>query len=356
MSLRRVVLVALVLVLGVVAVPTAVSGQIGRQPTTAGDEGRGLSVGAGVPPADLADEGDDLDEAEAAFADQLISDDLVVRGSACLGLDCSVGTGFSYETLRLAENNLRIRVQDTSVSSAFPTQDWQLTFNDSVNGGLNRFSVEQVGPATATPLTIEAGANEDAVYVDDIGRLGLGLDNPATDVHVRSADTATIRLEQDASEGFAAQVWDLGANETNFFVRDITNASLLPFRIRPGAPTSSIDIAADGQVGIGTSSPDAALDIEADDRVDLRLTSTSGDNDWVVSTSPTGQADEGLSLSRDGSGATELRITPDGAMVVPDAPLPDATPGTIYFDGDTFCGYDGTAWVPLQATGDLTCS
>jgi hypothetical protein len=41
----------------------------------------------------------------------------------------------------------------------------------------------------------------------------------------------------------------------NFFVRDVTNASRLPFRIRPGAPTSSIDISADGDVGFGTASP-----------------------------------------------------------------------------------------------------
>ena len=42
----------------------------------------------------------------------------------------------------------------------------------------------------------------------------------------------------------------------------MTGGSKLSFRIRPGAPTSSIDIAADGDVGIGTASPDAGLDVE----------------------------------------------------------------------------------------------
>ena len=37
-------------------------------------------------------------------------------------------------------------------------------------------------------------------------------------------------------------------------MRDVTGGSRLPFRIRPGAPTSSIDITADGNVGIGTAS------------------------------------------------------------------------------------------------------
>jgi hypothetical protein len=40
----------------------------------------------------------------------------------------------------------------------------------------------------------------------------------------------------------------VAGNESNFFVRDATNGNTLPFRIRPGAPTSSIDVGADGNV------------------------------------------------------------------------------------------------------------
>src|SRR5687767_2248139 len=68
-----------------------------------------------------------------------------------------------------------------------------------------------------------------------------------------------MRLEQNNSGGFTAQTWDIAGNEANFFVRDTTNGSTLPFRIRPGAPTSSIDIAANGFVGFGTASPTAQL-------------------------------------------------------------------------------------------------
>src|SRR5439155_3561427 len=60
--------------------------------------------------------------------------------------------------------------------------------------------------------------------------------------------------------GFTAQTWDIAGNEANFFVRDVTGGSRLPFRIRPGAPTSSIDINASGNVGVGTSSPELRLD------------------------------------------------------------------------------------------------
>lgn len=70
-----------------------------------------------------------------------------------------------------------------------------------------------------------------------------------------------MRYEQNNSGGFTAQTWDIGANEANFFVRDVTGGSRLPFRVRPGAPTSSVDISASGNVGIGTASPGAKLDV-----------------------------------------------------------------------------------------------
>ncbi len=67
-------------------------------------------------------------------------------------------------------------------------------------------------------------------------------------------------MEQTNGGGFTAQTWDVGANEANFFVRDLTGGSRLPFRIRPGAGTSSIDIGSSSNVGFGTASPAFPLD------------------------------------------------------------------------------------------------
>ena len=79
--------------------------------------------------------------AGAAQADQQIIDDLIVQGSICAGQDCVNGESFGFDTIRLKENNLRIKFQDTSNSASFPTNDWQLTANDSSNGGADRKSV-----------------------------------------------------------------------------------------------------------------------------------------------------------------------------------------------------------------------
>lgn len=196
--------------------------------------------------------------AGAAQADQQFVDDLIVVGSICAGLDCANGESFGFDTIRLKENNLRIKFQDTSNSASFPTTDWQLTANDSGNGGANKFSIDDIDSGR-TPFTIEATAPSHALYVDDGGRIGLGTSTPVVELHVVNGDSPTLRLEQNGSSGFTPQTWDLASNETNFFVRDVTNSSRLPFRIRPSAPTNSIYIDTDGDLGLGTASPQKTL-------------------------------------------------------------------------------------------------
>jgi len=185
-----------------------------------------------------------------ANGDQQIQDDLVVDGSACIGQDCVSGETFSFDTLRLKENNLRIKFQDTSSSSSFPSNDWQITANDSSNGGMNKFSIDDVDGAR-TPFTIEAGAPDAGIYLDNSGLLGLGTSTPALPLHQKSGNTPAHRFEQDISGGFTAQTWDVGGNEINFFIRDITNGSTLPFRLFPSAPSDSLVISETGAVVIG---------------------------------------------------------------------------------------------------------
>ena len=192
--------------------------------------------------------------------DVVTADDAIIQGSACIGLDCIDNESFGFDTLRLKENNTRIKFNDTSTSAGLPNHSWQLTANDSVSGGAEKFSIEDITAATV-PFTVSGSAPNDALFVASNGKVGLRTSTPALDLHVLTTDTPAIRLDQSNAGGFTAQTWDIGANEANFFVRDLTGGSRLAFRIRPGAPTSSVDIAASGAVGIGTGSPAARLDV-----------------------------------------------------------------------------------------------
>src|SRR5213076_2703952 len=127
-------------------------------------------------------------------------------------------------------------------------------------GGANKFSIEDI-TGSKVPFTITAGAPTNSVFVASSGKLGLGNSSPGLNIHITATDTPAIRQEQTSGGGFTAQTWDIGANEANWFVRDVTGGSRLPFRIRPGAPTSSIDINASGFVGIGTASPGVQLHV-----------------------------------------------------------------------------------------------
>lgn len=59
-----------------------------------------------------------------AVADTVISDDVIVQGSACVGTPCINDEVFDFDTLKIKSDTPQIRFQDTSSSASFPTNDW----------------------------------------------------------------------------------------------------------------------------------------------------------------------------------------------------------------------------------------
>jgi hypothetical protein len=193
-------------------------------------------------------------------ADVLHYDDVIITGSLCVGWDCANGESFGYCTVKLKENNLQLCFEDTSVGS-FPTNDWKIQINDTTSGGASYFTLWDTNGGRR-PFTIEAGAPAHSLYVEDYGRVGLGTSIPYVELHIVDGDSPTIRLDQDGSSGWTAQRWDLCGNETNFFIRDVTNGSKLCFRIQPNTPSNTLCMRSTGNVGIGTWSPAYHLEVE----------------------------------------------------------------------------------------------
>ena len=267
----------------------------------------------------------------SGYADQVILDDLIVDGSACVGQDCSNGESFGFDTLRLKENNLRIKFEDTSTSASFPSNDWQLTANDSTNGGQNRFSIDDT-TNNKTPFTVEGNSPNHALYIDSSGNVGLGTSTPVVEMHIKDGDTPTMRLEQDGSSGFTPQTWDVAGNETNFFVRDATNGSKLPFKIKPGAPDNSLFVASSGNVGLNTTSPASKLHVDgdavitSDSSIALKVASDSGGVNFQLDGGNSGNfwnitaqddASGGFVINNnDGPGDTEFTLDADGNITI----------------------------------------
>lgn len=224
--------------------------------------------------------------------DFVIADDLIVQGSGCFGLDCVDGESFGFDTIRVKENNTRIQFDDTSTSAGFPNNNWQIRANDSGSGGTNFLGFVDQG-ATGNSETgtivfaVNSGASANSLRVASNSKVGLRTATPVLDMHANTTDTPAIRLEQNNTGGFTAQTWDVAGNEANFFVRDVTAGSRLPFRIRPGAPTSSVDIAANGNVGVGTASPNARLDLKQIEDTfigSLHLRRATTNDTWAIAT------------------------------------------------------------------------
>ncbi len=269
-----------------------------------------VSGGAFVTPSALEDQ---------ANKDEVINDDLIVDGSACIGVDCVDGEVFGTDTLRLKANNLRIHFQDTSTTTSLPTNDWRLTVNDSIKGGADRFSIDDVD-GNNTPFTIEAGAPDHSLYVDDGGSLGLGTATPGNRIDIQGDTTPGLRITNTATAGGS---WDMRMNEiTKRLVFRENTGAVIPLKIASTAQTNLLQIGIDavntevadlvtvdgdlvvtGTVGVGTTSPDSNLDIEAG-TPELRLSGTTADEQWEIRVNDVGR----LNFQNQGTGNTVLRL------------------------------------------------
>jgi len=258
--------------------------------------------------------------------------DVTVQGSMCVGFDCTTSESFGFDTIRIKENNTRLTFVDTSTTASFPGNDWEIQANESSNGGKNWLAFRDT-TNNKTAFTIEANAQANTLYVEEDGDVGIKTNEPAVDLHIVEGNSPTLRLEQDGSDGFASQTWDLSGNEANFFLRDVTNGSKLPFRVKPNAPTDSLFIAADGDTGFGTDSPEAPIHIKknvADNEPHLLIEATQSSPTvgraeiWFEDANTTADGDAlRLQLNEDvfnvtfnGTGGSEFSIAKTGVVSV----------------------------------------
>lgn len=98
----------------------------------------------------------------SARADEVVDDDLIVQGAACVGLDCVENQAFVGDELELKENNLRIRFIDTTVnpvpeSEQILGQKWNVEANSSADGGASYFGFQLKQEKTGNVMAEDEG-------------------------------------------------------------------------------------------------------------------------------------------------------------------------------------------------------
>ncbi|MCB0666722.1 MAG: tail fiber domain-containing protein [Saprospiraceae bacterium] len=208
--------------------------------------------------------------------DTIIDADLQVIGSQCLGSGCGSTVNFDLITLLLKQDNLRIRFDDQSLSSSFPKNDWQITINDSHNGGDSYFSIDDI-TSSRTIFRLDAGAPANALYMNPSGNIGLGMSNPGYRLHVLGGMKADSIIDANDYAGLPGDILSKSATGLDWI-----QSTALRLGIYGGSdtvPTSTHvflkdEISFDDQtlyingdsnrVGVGTNSPMYELQVNGD--------------------------------------------------------------------------------------------
>jgi hypothetical protein len=178
--------------------------------------------------------------APAVVADDVITDDLIVDGSLCVGNDCVEDQQFDFSTVILRENNLRMFFDDTSTTSQFPANDWEVIANDSMNAGESYLGFADRGAglvSTSGSGTCEGGVNNGNACDGEVGCPGLC-----------DANSGILSGQECGSDDYCNSSVGSGASCTDPGVCVAPGAII--FRIEAGGAEDSLVIDSSGDVQV----------------------------------------------------------------------------------------------------------
>jgi hypothetical protein len=185
--------------------------------------------------------------------------DVIIPNHLCTGSGCSKGMNFGDNRIVVNAPTPWIYFDDTDASD----NDWRIIINNETCGA-GLFSIEDTDAAKRL-LTLEAGAPENSIYVDDDGKIGFGTAAPAAKIDIRSGSTIpSLSITSDSSSpalvtadrtnGATVQI-SAGVKSTYIGSRSNHNMHLIVNQYE------KVTIKTNGYVGIGDKTPSYPLDV-----------------------------------------------------------------------------------------------
>lgn len=121
--------------------------------------------------------------------EEVIPEDLIVQGHACIGDDCDPGDASDTPPLKIKGEFANRQILFDG-SCCYPTErDWALQAGDFSGGSPNGDFLVRDLTAGTVPFRIGAGAVANALTILYNGNIGLGTLTPASQLHIRGTDT-----------------------------------------------------------------------------------------------------------------------------------------------------------------------
>jgi len=124
-------------------------------------------------------------------ADQVFLEDVIVKGSMCVGSQCESVEAFDFDTFRFKSNDPQITFEDTSASASFPTNDWSMGFTDENSSATPYFYLKD-NDQNSTLLILQSGAD---------GGVAIGADSSIQDNAVSVGNATTQRRIMFVEDG-----------------------------------------------------------------------------------------------------------------------------------------------------------
>ncbi len=221
---------------------------------------------------------------------------IVMSGSAALGDDLvvqaggvGIGTASPKTTLNIGANDsgqgpiLTLENTDTSITTGDVIGQIDFYANDGSTNGtgpkVNIKAVAQSSAGTVTELTFGTSPSSSAtaierMRIDASGNVGIGTNNPLYKLHVSGSGSQRLRIEKTDAGGDAdlqlyspsdSTQWILFGDSTSGnnsgVIKYVHSTNKMHFRTND--VNDRLVISSDGNVGIGTTSPDALLHVSA---------------------------------------------------------------------------------------------